>query len=144
MQQYNTSVQFEQIAINITGSLPKRQMGNQHLLIDMDYFSKWQGAYAIPNQEAFKEAGVLMTNFFWHVGVLREVPKAAGSVTEWTGKACVDNPFMGPGMHQKSLWQLMFSSSHPSNFPLGKMLLSLFIFCGPSGMDNGRKITLSQ
>lgn len=78
MHQYNASAPFEKIIINFIGPFLKSQMGNLHHLIDMNYFSKWQEAYAIPNQEAFMEAGVLMTNFFCHFRVLKELHSAQG------------------------------------------------------------------
>ena len=34
------------------GPLPVTESGNRHLVIAMDYFSKWPEAYALPNQEA--------------------------------------------------------------------------------------------
>jgi hypothetical protein len=39
----------------------------------MDYFTKWLEVYAIPNQEALTIAGALVTNFFCHFGIPREL-----------------------------------------------------------------------
>ena len=43
---------MEHVAIDILGPLPETERGNKHILIAMDYFSKWPEAYALPNQEA--------------------------------------------------------------------------------------------
>jgi hypothetical protein len=42
-------VPFKKITINVAGSFPRSNQGNQYLLIAMDYFTKWPEAYAIPN-----------------------------------------------------------------------------------------------
>jgi hypothetical protein len=47
---------FERIAIDVAGPFPQSDQGNQHLLMAMDYFTKWLEAYAIPNQEALAVA----------------------------------------------------------------------------------------
>jgi hypothetical protein len=78
MHQYNKSGPSERIAFNIRGPLVKSQMGNQHFLIDVDYLSKWQEAYAIPNQEEFMVTGVLVTNLFCHFRVPRELHSDQG------------------------------------------------------------------
>jgi hypothetical protein len=44
-------------------------------LIAVDYFTKWQEAYAIPKQEASQVAEVLDTNFLCRFGVPRELQR---------------------------------------------------------------------
>jgi hypothetical protein len=39
----------------------------------MDYFTKWPEVYTIPNQKASTVADALVTNFFCHFGVPREL-----------------------------------------------------------------------
>jgi hypothetical protein len=39
----------------------------------MDYFTKWPELYAIPKQETLLAADVVVTNFFCHFGVPREL-----------------------------------------------------------------------
>ncbi|GFY18173.1 retrovirus-related Pol polyprotein from transposon 412 [Trichonephila clavipes] len=44
---------FERIAFDILGPLPRTASGNKyHLLVVMDYFTKWPEVYPIPDQEA--------------------------------------------------------------------------------------------
>jgi hypothetical protein len=39
----------------------------------MDYLTKWPKVHTIPNQDAFMAANVLVTNFFCHFRILREL-----------------------------------------------------------------------
>jgi hypothetical protein len=63
MHQYNVGALLERIAIDVAGSFPLNNQGNQYLLFAIDYFTKWPEAYAIPNQEASTAAEDLVTNF---------------------------------------------------------------------------------
>jgi hypothetical protein len=48
----------------------------------MDYLSKWPEVNAFPNQELSAVADVLMTNFFCHLGVQRELYSDQGQNIE--------------------------------------------------------------
>jgi hypothetical protein len=56
-------VLFERIAIDVAGPFPQSDQGNHYLLITMDYFTKWPGAYAIPDQEASAVADAQLQTF---------------------------------------------------------------------------------
>jgi hypothetical protein len=73
MHQYNVRASFERIAIDVAGLFPRSNQGNRYLLIAMDYFMKWPETYTIPNQEASRVAEALVTNFFCHFVVPREL-----------------------------------------------------------------------
>jgi hypothetical protein len=73
MQQYNVRAPLERTIVDIAGPFPESKSGNQHLLIAMDYFTKWPEVSAIPNQEAMTVVDALVTNFFCPLRVLREL-----------------------------------------------------------------------
>jgi hypothetical protein len=73
MHQYNVGAPFERISIDVAGPFPQSDHGNRYLLIAMDYFTKWQEVYAVPNQEATTIADALVTNFFCRFGIPREL-----------------------------------------------------------------------
>jgi transposase InsO family protein len=78
MHQYNVGAPFERIAIDVAGPFPRSDQGNRYLLIAMDYFTKWQEVYAIPNQEASTVSEALVTNFFCRFGIPRELHSDQG------------------------------------------------------------------
>ena len=45
------------VAIDVLGPLIKSEKGNRYVLVLVDCFTKWTEAYAIPNQEAFRDVG---------------------------------------------------------------------------------------
>jgi hypothetical protein len=49
----------------------------------MDYFTTWQEAYTIPNQEASTAEEALVTNFFGRFGVPRELYSDQGRNIEF-------------------------------------------------------------
>jgi hypothetical protein len=65
MRQYNVGPPFRRIAIDVVGPFPRSDQGNRHLLIAMDFFTKWSESYAIPNQEDSTVAESLVSNFFF-------------------------------------------------------------------------------
>jgi hypothetical protein len=77
MHQYNVGAPFERIAIDNAGPFPESDKGNRHLLVAMDYFTKWPEVYAIPNQEASTVADALVT-VFCRFGVPRELHSDKG------------------------------------------------------------------
>ena len=52
------------VAVDILGPLPNSPAGNRYVLVAMDYFTKWEEAYAIPNQEATTVANKLVNEMF--------------------------------------------------------------------------------
>jgi hypothetical protein len=48
----------------------------------MQYFTKWPEAYGSPAQEASTVADILVTNFFYRFGILRELHGDQGSNLE--------------------------------------------------------------
>lgn len=64
---------MERIAIDVLGTLPKTNSGNQYMLIAQDYFKKWPKAYAIPDQQATTVAEVLVNQFFTRFGIPMEL-----------------------------------------------------------------------
>jgi hypothetical protein len=78
MQQYNVGAPFERIAIDVAAPFPRSDQGNRFLLIAMDYFTKWPEVDAIPNQVASTVAEALVTNFFCHFGIPRELHSDQG------------------------------------------------------------------
>lgn len=64
-------------------TLPKqRDQGTRHFLIAMHYFTKWSEDYGSPDQEASTVVKVLVTNFFRHFGIPRELHSDQGSNVE--------------------------------------------------------------
>jgi hypothetical protein len=78
----NVKALFERTAIDNTGPFPNSNSRNSYALTAMDYFTKWPVVYAIPNQEASTVTDVLVTNFFCHFGVLRDVHSNQGQKFE--------------------------------------------------------------
>jgi hypothetical protein len=71
IHEYNVGAQLERIAIDVAGLFPLSDKGNRHIVIAMEYFSKWLEAYAIPNQEASAIAENLVANFFCRFSIPR-------------------------------------------------------------------------
>ncbi|GFW49334.1 retrovirus-related Pol polyprotein from transposon 412 [Trichonephila clavipes] len=69
LQLYNVGAPFERIAFDILGPLPRSSDGNNNILVVMDYFTKWPGAYPIHNQEASTVAEVLVQHWISRFGV---------------------------------------------------------------------------
>jgi hypothetical protein len=78
MHQYIVGAPFQKVTIGIVGLFPESERGKRHLLIAVDYFTKWPDVDAIPNQEASTEADALVTNFFCRFGVPRELHSDQG------------------------------------------------------------------
>jgi hypothetical protein len=62
---------FERIAIDIAEPFPRSDQRNIHLLISIDYFTKWPEVYVIPIQEASTVAEALVANFYCRFSILR-------------------------------------------------------------------------
>ena len=52
LQQYEVGCPMERITLDFMGPFPETKAGNRHVVVVMDYFTKWLEAYALPNQEA--------------------------------------------------------------------------------------------
>ena len=59
--------------MDFMGPFPETESGNRHLLVVMDYFTKWPETYALPNQEALTVSNVLASEFVPRHGVPLEL-----------------------------------------------------------------------
>ena len=84
LQQYEVGCPMERIAMDFMGPFPETESGNRHLLVIMDYFTKWPEAYALPNQEALTVAKVLAVEFVPRHGVPLELHTDQGRNFEST------------------------------------------------------------
>ena len=50
--QIGAPMEIPNSAMDIMGPLPRTSKGNKYVLVVGDYFTKWIGAYCLPNQEA--------------------------------------------------------------------------------------------
>ena len=78
LQQYDMGCPLERVAMDYQGPFPETENGNRHLLVVMDYFTKWPEAYALPNQEAVTVAKVLVDEFIPRHGVPLELHSDQG------------------------------------------------------------------
>ena len=69
MQQYLVGTPMERLALDVLGPLPCTRMGNKHILIVADYFSKWVEAFPMPNQEACTVADLFVKEVVCRFGV---------------------------------------------------------------------------
>ena len=84
LQQYEVGSPLERIAMDFQGPFPETESGNRHLLVIMDYFTRWPEAYALPDQEALTVAKVLATEFVPRHGVPLELHSDQGRNFEST------------------------------------------------------------
>ena len=84
LQQYEVGSPLERIAMDFHGPFPETESGNRHLLVIMDYFTRWPEAYALPDQEALTVAKVLATEFVPRHGVPLELHSDQGRNFEST------------------------------------------------------------
>ena len=59
---------FERIAMDLIPGLPETSNGNRHLLVVVDYFTKWVEAYPLKNMEAMTIASVFVSEFVSRFG----------------------------------------------------------------------------
>ena len=64
---------MKRTALDVLGPLPVSNEGNKHLLIAMDYFTKWPKAYPLLSQEATPVANILVREFISWFGVPMEI-----------------------------------------------------------------------
>lgn len=62
---------MERVGMDI-GPFPLSEHGNCHVLVAMDYFTKWPEAHAVPDQSAATTARVLVGEFFCRFGATAE------------------------------------------------------------------------
>ena len=80
---YGVRSPLERVAIDVMGPLVRSTKGNRYLLVVMDYFSKWPGAYALPNQEAKTVATVIVNEFVCRFGVPLELRVSRNVFVTW-------------------------------------------------------------
>ena len=54
------------VATDIVGPFPESTLGNSYILVAIDYFTCWVGAYPIPCQEASMVVKKLVDEMFCH------------------------------------------------------------------------------
>ena len=60
---------MERIAIDVLRLLPGSEHDNKYFLMAIDYFTKWQEAFTLPNQEAVTVVKVWVDEFLYHFGI---------------------------------------------------------------------------
>ncbi len=65
LQSVKVGSPMQMVAVDIMGPFPESDNGNTHILVVGDYFTRYMGAYAIPNQEASTVARILTNEFFF-------------------------------------------------------------------------------
>ena len=73
MQSIKTGYPLERIQIDILGPLRETNRGNKYVAVEVDMYTKWPEAYALPNQEADIVAQAVMDNFVCRFGCPRGV-----------------------------------------------------------------------
>lgn len=79
LRRYNVGANFERIAIDVLGPLPRTEQGNRYIVVVVDYFSKWPEAYCVPDQEATTVAKVLVDNWISRYGVPLQIHSDQGT-----------------------------------------------------------------
>ncbi|XP_014672425.1 PREDICTED: dihydropyrimidine dehydrogenase [NADP(+)]-like [Priapulus caudatus] len=69
LKQSEVGAPFERVAIDIMGPLEETEKGNKVIMVVCDYFTKWMECFALPNQEAYTVADVLVTEYICRYGV---------------------------------------------------------------------------
>lgn len=79
MQQYIVGAPFEKIAVDIAGPFLQTDKGKKFVMAMMDYFTKWQEALPLPNQEALTVATALVKDWICRYGVPLEIHSDQGT-----------------------------------------------------------------
>lgn len=69
MEITTSGVPMERIATDILCELPETDRGNRHILVVLDYFTKWTEAFALPDMEAETIARTIMEQVIVRFGV---------------------------------------------------------------------------
>ena len=56
---------MEMVEVDLLGPFPQSHTGNMYLLVTMDYFTKWDEAYPIPNMEVATVANMSTNKMFF-------------------------------------------------------------------------------
>ena len=59
---------MQRVATDILGPLLETDHGNGYILVIRDYFTKWKGAYVMPNMEAITVARIFDNEFICRFG----------------------------------------------------------------------------
>ena len=78
MSQYNVGTPFERVALDVLGPLLTSESGNKHILLIIDYFTRWPEAYSLPNQEATTVAEVVTKEYVCRYGFPLELHSDQG------------------------------------------------------------------
>ena len=69
---------MDRVCIDVCGPFPLSEQGNKYILVVWDSFTRWIGAYAMPDQTAKTIANILMTEFFSRLGLPLELHSDQG------------------------------------------------------------------
>ena len=75
---YQVGCPMERVSVDVLGPLPKTSDGNQYIIIEQEYFTKWPEAFPVPDQKAFTVAEVLVNQFFTRFGIPQELHSDQG------------------------------------------------------------------
>jgi len=64
LEQEISGAPFHRVAFDMVGPLPETDLGNKHILVLVDYFTKWAEAYALPDRVAINVANAIVTRWF--------------------------------------------------------------------------------
>ena len=68
LQINHAGIPMEKVHMDFIGPLPKSKMGNEHILVIIDQFTKWVECIPLPNQEAEITARAAINEFFCRFG----------------------------------------------------------------------------
>lgn len=78
LQQYLVRAPMEQIGVDILGPFTIAELGNQYVLVTMDYFTYWPEVYTVPDQSAATTVEKLVEEKFIHLRVPAELHSDQG------------------------------------------------------------------
>ena len=65
---FNVGVRWERVAVDLAGSFPRTARGHTHLLVLVDYFTRWPEAIPVPTKHADVCARAVVDNVFTRFG----------------------------------------------------------------------------
>ena len=81
---HNVGVPWERVAVDLTGPFPRTKRGNNHLLVAVDYFTRWPEAIPVASKHAEVCARTLVDNIFTRFGAPCELHSDQGRSFEST------------------------------------------------------------
>ncbi|KAF7648160.1 hypothetical protein LDENG_00161160 [Lucifuga dentata] len=78
LQQYQVGAPMERVGVDILGPFPVTDHSNRYVLVEMDYFTKWPEAYAVPDQGAATTAEKLVQEMLCQFGAPEELHSDQG------------------------------------------------------------------